>query len=148
MDGSVDRDARNAAAQLLRDFIAGRIENFDFEAWEPVTDDPAIAELWAFAWHFYSDAKRHRLVGRHKLHPAERRELLRWLLFLDSDDAYVWPAKPNDPYGALHSVLPWQRKRARYFLNAGQFEAYPFATRRRVKAALRHPKRLSGQRRA
>ena len=147
MHSSVDRQARDAAVQILRGFIAGKVDNFDFEAAMPDTRDPAITALWHFAWYFYDDFNRHRLAGRFKLHPTERREFLRWVLFLDSDDPYVWPAKPSDPYRALESILPWQRRRARNFLKAGQFESYPFATRRREKTALRHPRRLSGLRR-
>lgn len=147
MSGTIDRAARNAAAQTLRDFVAGRITNDAFEAAEPNTEDPAVLAAFDWAWILYDDVRSHRLTGRDRPHPADRREVLRWIVFLDTDLPFVWPGPQRNLYCDTGSLLPWRRKHARHALQRGCYDAYPFASHGDAKRALGRPRRLAETRR-
>lgn len=88
----VDRASRDHLATSLRHLAAGVITNDQFEDRTidvcTSADDPALWELWNFAWLHYHDFKRYRLRGRHALSRAERRSVARVILFLKSDQAF------------------------------------------------------------
>ncbi|MCA1359756.1 hypothetical protein I6F14_15565 [Bradyrhizobium sp. IC3069] len=87
----IDRAARDQLSRNLRHLIANSITNDQFERTMPVNDgDPAIWAITDMSWLLYSDMKEHRLVGRHSLDPVWKREVLRWILFLDGDFEYRW----------------------------------------------------------
>lgn len=153
----IDGQARSAAAEVLRRFIAGQITNDSFEDQVPETDDPAIWAIWDTCWLFYDDFKEHRLDGKYRLSPDLRRQLSRWVLFLDSDLPYQWPKMRfpgRDPrpftmrnpikrfltHGSIHPELTEK------FLAAGHYPVWPFVSVKDYKAALAAPKRLSGGR--
>src|SRR5262249_42521171 len=150
----IDRDARDKAATQLRRFVSGKITNDEFEDSEIVTSDRAIKAIWGTAWCFYDDFKVHRLTGRHRLPPAQRRECLRWILFLDSDHEYVWPDISLPGVDPLRRVRVGAKylgflmsggltaEKARQFLAAGDYQAWPFASHVQYKGALRQPRRL------
>ncbi len=148
----IDRTARDLAAQSLRGLISGRLTNDDFEDFFPISRDPAIEAVWSTAWCLYSDMRSYALNGAHALHPATRREALRWLLFLDSDLPYMWPERSHpgmaDPRDVHKQVSFFGgRARARRFFSAGDYAVWPFVSRSDYKRALRHPRRLGGRRR-
>jgi hypothetical protein len=151
----IDRAARDQLSRNLRLLVSGRISNDQFEAGIADTGDPAIAAFADMASLLYSDMEEHRLVGRHGIGPGERREVLRWILFLDSDFAYRWPKLPLPGLPPLRRVRPaltrwlhWPNaisaKRAADFLAAGDHQAWPFICRSEYKRALRSPRRLAG----
>ncbi|WP_299685815.1 hypothetical protein [uncultured Tateyamaria sp.] len=153
-----DRDARNKAALLLRRFAVGRITNDEFEDGAPTTADPAVAAIWDTAWVYYSDLREHRLRGPDRLHPDAKRAWVRWILFLDSDLPYRWPAirhPGNDPEaGRRCDLLAWligslsrvsATPEQERFTNSGHYPVWPFSSVRDYKAALRNPKRLACQ---
>lgn len=86
------------------------------------------------AWLLSSDMKEHRLVGRYSVGPGERREVLRWILFLDSDFEYRWPKISLPGISLLRRARPivtrWLNgpnaisyERAAGFLAAGDYNA-------------------------
>jgi hypothetical protein len=88
----INRAARDQLSRSLKLLVAGRISNDQFEDGIPETSqDAAITAFANMAWLLCSDMKEHRLVGRHSIGPSERREVLRWILLLDSDFEYRWP---------------------------------------------------------
>ncbi|MDH2355663.1 hypothetical protein QCM80_34075 [Bradyrhizobium sp. SSUT112] len=153
----IDRAARDRLSRSLRLLISGNISNDQFEDGTPETDeDAAITAIADMAWLLYSDMKEHRLVGRHGIEPSARREVLRWILFLDSEFEYRWrrmslpglsPLRRSRP--ALTRWLNWPNaispERAAAFLAAGDHNAWPFMSRSEYKHALRHPRRLAGR---
>jgi hypothetical protein len=152
----VDRDARDRAAQLLRNFISGKITNDAFEDQCPVTEDRAIDAIWATAWVLYSDTYEHRLIGKHRLTVDMRRICVRWLLFLHNSDEYLWPTIPLpgiDPATRLQAGF-WRRLLAPgssllahdvadRFLASGHFPVWPFISTKAYRLALRSPRLLS-----
>ncbi len=92
-----DQATRDQLSRNLAFLIVGRISNDQFEDSIPGTnEDAAIIAFADMAWLLYGDMKEHRLVGRHSIGPSERREVLRWILFLDSrHGAIMNPRPPN-----------------------------------------------------
>ncbi|HVI28929.1 hypothetical protein [Hansschlegelia sp.] len=158
----IDRPARDQAAQALRRLISGQITNEEFEFSEPETSDQAVPAIYDTAWLIYHDYSVHKLTGRYRVSPDVKRETIRWIVFLDGADEYIWPkiAWPgSDPrkrvraggawirrlLGQLHALSPDE---AAAFLAAGDYDAWPFASRADLKRAIRSPRRLHGKRAA
>jgi len=94
--GVVDRAARDAIAELLRHFAAGRITN---DQWDTAvrhikTKDPILDKLWGVMWFCYDDLREHRLTGKYALSREQRRFVARMIVFLYSDLPYEWPRRP------------------------------------------------------
>lgn len=72
----VDRSRRSQAAQVLRDFMAGRLTNFDFEEQFPQSgSDRVLAAIAEMVWFTYDDLKTHRLEGEYTLPDAGEKSL-------------------------------------------------------------------------
>lgn len=97
MDGVPIRDplhARRRHAELVRQLASGQLTNDAFEdAYAALPQDRATREVFLFAWSFYDDLYEHRLRGRHRLSPSQRRVFARCVLFLRSGLEYEWPAR-------------------------------------------------------
>lgn len=153
----IDRAARDQLSSNLRRLIAGAITNDQFEDSTPASDrDAAILAITDMSWLLYSDMKEHPLTGRHGIDPNSSREVLRWILFLDSDFEYRWPRIPlpglSPMQRARSAVMRWLNgsdaisyQRAAEFLAAGDYNAWPFISRSEYKHALKHPRRLAGK---
>ena len=91
----VDREPRRKYAELIRQFISGRMTNDEyedrFEAIEVSRDDHAVSEIYRQVWFLYDDFKTHRMTGKHRLNNAGRRQTAQIVLFLQSDREYNWP---------------------------------------------------------
>ena len=152
----IDRAARDQFSRNLRLLVSGKISNDRFEAAIPETKDPAIAAIVDMAGLLYSDMKAHHLVGRNSIGPSDRREVLRWILFLDSDLEYLWPKMPLPGLQPLRLVSPavarwlhWPNAispgQAIEFLASGDHRAWPFISRSECRHALKNPRRLAGK---
>jgi hypothetical protein len=89
----IDRQSRDLLSILLRRFANGAISSSGFEDQQRQLSekDPVIHAIIDVSWLFYDDSWERRLVGTKRLSPPDRREFVRWILFLDSDFEYVWP---------------------------------------------------------
>jgi hypothetical protein len=98
----IDRTRRDELADAIHLFLAGYSTNDDFDDWLTenelfVSTDPSryadalIGPIVENAWCLYSDTRRYRLVGRDRPGAEERRNVLRWIMFLRSDLEYEWP---------------------------------------------------------
>lgn len=154
----IDRKARDEAALALRRFIAGQISNDDFVDRYPQSRDPAISAFASAVWPYYSDTHEHWMTGKYRLSASERRRIMLWILFLDSDRDYVWPAidYPSvDPRTRIRKLARLRRlmtlglsaslsgAQAKTFLAAGHYDSWPFARQSDVRHALAHPRRLA-----
>jgi hypothetical protein len=104
----VDKERRKKLALHLRHLSVGIISNDEFEdrvmadvthGWLPEQyyraketkfDDPIIKPMLELCWCLYSDTKRHKLIGRHKLSNEQLKSIARYILFLHSDLEYEW----------------------------------------------------------
>lgn len=154
----IDRKARDEAAVMLRRFIGGQITNDDFVDRYPVSSDPAIAAFASAIWPYYSDTHQHSMIGKYRLSGSERRRIVPWILFLDSDRDYVWPAidYPSvDPRTRIRKLARLRRlmtlglsaalngAQAKAFLAAGHYDSWPFARKSDLRHALANPRRLA-----
>lgn len=153
----MDMAARQKASQLFRDFISGNISNDAFEDQIPITHDRAIDAVWSTSWVFYDDFKEHKLEGRDRLPPDQKRACIRWLLFLQSDLLYEWPAIYLPGMDPVSRTRPnfWRRLISSHkfldesvvsdFINAGHYPVWPFISVRDYKQAISNPLLLSGK---
>jgi hypothetical protein len=91
------RIARQRLAERLRQLASGRITNDEFDnnacRGSGETPDGAAWEVYRFAWCFYDDLYQHRLRGRNRLSPMQRRAFARCVLFLRTELPYEWPKR-------------------------------------------------------
>lgn len=105
----VDKERRKKLALHLRHLSVGLITNDSFEdrimgdvtyGWLPEQyhrakeskfDDQIILPMLELCWCLYSDTKRHKLIGRHKLSDEQLKNIARYILFLHFDLEYEWP---------------------------------------------------------
>lgn len=158
----IDRRRRDAMAELLRHFVAGRLTNDEFEERLDVTlNDPRPvrrwedAALWAIrsrAWFLYDDLRTHRMKGEWAPSREGRSELARWVLFLYSDSEYEWPIRDFISLSSclmnlltlgLAQVILSRLLRQRHKA-MGDWDVWPFVRRSDYEKALEHPRLLAG----
>jgi hypothetical protein len=89
----VNRELRDKAAILIRQFAAGHIANFEYDDGYPIdSNDPILHEVYAQIWTCYDDIKHHTLTGRHALKDDGKEFFHRCALFLESELEYEWPS--------------------------------------------------------
>lgn len=144
----IDATSRRAAAEILRQFVAGRMTNDELQARWPRSSDPAVTVVSDAAWMLYSDLLEYRLVGDDRLSAPNRRIVARWIVFLHHDRPYEWPVTPA-AWRFAQSVVNlltlgltvqlWDRQWSR----RGDVDAWPFIRRTEFRRALRRPRLLN-----
>ncbi|RKU19270.1 hypothetical protein C6500_11260 [Candidatus Poribacteria bacterium] len=149
----VDRKARDEFAELLRHFIAGRITNEEFEDQVPLpSKDFAIKEIWWIATSpFFSDIE-YTLTGEYRASDDERREIVKCVLFLKTDQEYQWPRHSTlkELLGDLRYLVSFGRVpvySSKELLDAaaGDLEAWPFIRLKDLELARERPPYLAGK---
>jgi len=138
----VDRDDRKQLASALRKLATGKLTNFAFEDLVPFrTQDAGVRAVADHAWYLYSDLHEHELRGEAALTREGRREVARWLLFLDTDVEYEWPdmrwaRAALVPFnvlslGAAGAAMRW------WLARRGALDVWPFIRRSDLDVAMR-----------
>ena len=150
----VDRKARDEFAELLRHLVIGQITNDEFENRAPLSSkDLAIFEIWWLAaWPLYDDFKEHTLTEEYRALDDERREIVKCVLFLKTDQEYQWP-RPSTLkrlLGDLRYLVSFGRVpvcSSKELLNAaaGDLEAWPFIRLKDLETARKRPPYLVGK---
>ncbi|MEA3059433.1 MAG: hypothetical protein QOE50_845, partial [Sphingomonadales bacterium] len=87
----IDRQKRNVAAKLVRQFRDGEITSDDLESdWPFPSEDKALEAVESRVWAFYDDHRPRRMIGREAASPEERELLTRYAAFLNSPLPYEW----------------------------------------------------------
>jgi hypothetical protein len=87
----IDREKRDVAAKLVRQFRDGKITSDDLESeWPQKSEDKALEAVESRVWAFYDDHRPRRMIGRQAASPEERDELTRYAAFLDTSLPYEW----------------------------------------------------------
>ncbi|MEO0566282.1 MAG: hypothetical protein AAF066_00990 [Pseudomonadota bacterium] len=136
----VDPEARSLAAVLLRSLISGQITNDQFEDDFPISSDPALDAIRDTAWLYYSDTKEYHLKGPERLHPDEKRAIIRWNLFLGRVTYSKFSRFLRHLFGMADPT-----KKVEDFDASGHYPVWPFISKKDYLFALRNPKRLSGK---
>jgi hypothetical protein len=88
----VDARHRAKAAELIQEFIEGRITNDEFDEQYPHrSSDAALQNIWRYLWLFWDDRETHTLQGEHGLSTAQQALCERCVSFLQTDLEYAGP---------------------------------------------------------
>ncbi|MDP3739935.1 MAG: hypothetical protein Q8R02_21290 [Hyphomonadaceae bacterium] len=131
----IDRHGRDRLALALRRYVIGRITNDDLEEVEVDWRDRGAVAVKRRSWHLYSDHRCYYRKGKDALPWEVRREVARWIVFLGSNQEYVWPEYRLD-------VGPWfgRKRKTEQFMEAGDFAVWPFIDAAALQTALRAPR--------
>ena len=146
----VDKEARTKMAELIRQLIAGKITNDEFEDSIPQTKDRAVFEVFfSGLWGIYTDLKECRLVGADAVPKESRPVIARYILFLKSDHEYEWPITSFFPYMlwmlAALLTLGWSNRiYQRRFSTHGDVTVWPFIRQNDYQKALENPPYFKG----
>jgi hypothetical protein len=147
----IDRSARDKAAELLRQFLAGTITNFELENSWPSSADQVLREIEDTIWCFYDDFEEHAMRGGWKLPKEQKAISARWVLFLHSDEEYQWPSirfagiRPLRS-GWLARVIGLARrheKKEAAFMAAGEYAYWPFISKASFERCNENPRLLA-----
>ena len=140
----IDRASRNKLAETLRQYVSGRITNDTLDDLDINNEDYGVQAVKDAAWFLYDDLYEHKAVGRNRIKKDDRHEISKWIVFLQSDEEYLWP-KPSI-FKGLISILTFglYKNNDSNDLNDGDEEAWPFFKNENLKSALAKPKLFAG----
>ena len=136
----IDRASRDRLAALLRDLSDGNVSKDEFHQQLPRSKDLAVREIVEQAWLLCRDLPEPKAAGLKKLPRDARGEVARWILFLESDREYEWPALSPlaRALGFIPSVItfglfwsPWRW----WFKRRGDSRVWPFIDSEHYQAA-------------
>jgi hypothetical protein len=147
----IDRVARKQAAEAIRHFVSGQITSDEFLRRYPSSNrDPVIWALDDTVWCLYDDIVTHKLTGKYALPKEVKKQVARWLMFLYSDEEYLWP-RIGRPGFRSHSEPLWLswifgfgQRRLKKFLASGDYDLWPFIKREGFERARKKPVLLTG----
>lgn len=128
------RASRDRLATALRRYVSGRINNDELSDIRVDWRDRGAVAVQNAAWTLYSDNKQHYATGKHAITKDGKRGIARWVVFLHSDEEYLWPEYSfiqivNWPMNIL-TFGWWERQKRRRWAElqrAGEFAAWPFS---------------------
>lgn len=124
-------------------------------------DDPVIRPMLEMAWGLYDDTRNHKLERNDALSEYAQKEIARYVLFLHSNQEYDWEyIEPTAPLtrlsitnilkciltiGQYYKILnlDWVKKRES-IKRSGDFEVWPFKTRKDFERQLKKQPFLTG----
>lgn len=146
----IHRSSRQQLALALRRYVACRISNDDLADVEVDWRDRGAVAVQGMAWRLYDDMSKHYATGRHAFSREGRCCIARWILFLRSDLEYMWPEYSFIQTGSRWDWLTFGRfkrlreKHWREFIEAGDFEVWPFLRKAELARAVSKPYLLAG----
>ena len=154
----IDREARDKAAEALRHFLSERLTNEEFVNLYPASKkDRVIQAIYNTVWNLFDDFEEHILAGKYALSGELKKEVLRGIMFLYTDQEYSWPRidapglrlfyKPRwfEQIIGLHRL---EERRTKNFVKHGDYEIWPFIDTEGYQEALSNPVLLRGLSRA
>ena len=138
----IDRISRDKLAETLRQYVSGRITNDTLDDLKTNNEDYGVKAIKDAAWFLYDDLYEHKAVGKHRIEKDNRHEVSKWIIFLQSDEEYLWPMPSI--FQKVCSILTL----GFYKLNTSnneEKEAWPFFTNESLENALAKPKLFSGK---
>lgn len=146
----IHRPSRDSLALALRRYVSRRITNDQFDSVAVDWRDRGAVAVQGMAWRLYDDMYTHKAVGPHALSCAASRSIARWIVFLHTDQEYLWPeynlVRGSPGIGSLLTFGWWghrEAKRWREFTEAGEFDSWPFIDRESEDAARNAPRFMS-----
>ena len=142
----INRSSRDKLALAIRRFVSGQIHNDELDEVEVDWRDRGAVAVKEMSWNLYWDTEQHFATGKNKIQREARREIARWIIFLQSDSEYLWPDYSfvqifNWPMNILTFGM-WERRKKRIlkeFCEAGDFSSWPFQNSKEVARAAASP---------
>jgi len=132
--------------------VSGRITNDELDDVQVDWRDRGAVAVKEMAWGLYDDMYEHRAIGRHSIIGEDRREVARWIVFLHSDCEYIWPE-----YSFIQTKVSWledaltlglwkkhREQKWREFVQAGDFDRWPFVCSSDLASAIADPRLFAG----
>jgi len=146
----VHRESRDKLAEAIRHYVSGQIINEDLAEVEIDWRDRGAVSVQQMAGGLYSDLRNHKAIGKHKIEKEGRSEIARWIAFLYSNQEYLWPEYSfiqivNWPMNII-TFGWWEKMKKRkweQFLQAGNFEVWPFCSKEELERVVKTPKLLA-----
>ena len=146
----VHRPSRAELALALRRYVSRRITNDQLASVQLDWRDRGAVAVSGMAWRLYDDMYSHRAVGRHAITGALRRDVSRWIVFLQSDQEYLWPeynfVEVSPGFSSILTFGWWGRKhrqRWKEFSEAGDLSVWSFIDQQAELAARSTPRYLA-----
>lgn len=147
MNNDTDLVARKRLCGLMRQFAIGRIDSEEFDQAYGGLFLDLDAEIIATETFALNDEVPACLVGPHQLSRADRRQVARWVLFLQSGQDYYelnrsWGAQMREIGNRVTGGLIARGEENEEYDEYAQY-LWPFLTQDDLEEARRHPKLLS-----
>jgi len=139
----IDRISRDKLAETLRQYTSGRITNDTLDDLKINNEDYGVLAVKEASWFLYDDLYQHKAVGKNSIDKDNRHEVSKWIIFLQSDEEYLWP-RPSI-IQKISSILTLGLYKLKTLSNEEK-EAWPFYTNESLENALKKPKLFSGKR--
>lgn len=142
----IDRTSRDKLAEALRQYASGRITNYAFDDIDVDKRDLGAVEVKHAVWHLYDDLYEHKAVNNFYINKNARKEIARWIVFLQSDKEYIWPKM--SVIDMLLSVLTfgfYGKLLQKQWGKMGDSDAWPFIDKNELNKVISKPKLLAGK---
>jgi len=139
----IDRLSRDKLAETLRQYVSGRVTNDTLDDLKTNNEDYGVKAIKDAAWFLYDDLYEHKAVGKHRIEEDNRHEVSKWIVFLQSDEEYLWP-RPSI-LQKIGSILTFGFYKPTTTSNEEK-EVWPFFTNESLESVLKKPKLFSGKR--
>ena len=142
----IDRPSRDKLAEALRQYVSGRITNdtlYDIKVDE--RDNGAVAVKEA-AWYLYDDLHEHKAADGFYIDKKDRKEIAIWIVFLQSDEEYIWPKMSIPDFILSMLTFGLYRKiQLNRWKKIGDLSVWPFGSENKLRKATAKPKLFAGK---
>lgn len=138
-------DERRQYAELIRQFLSGRMTNHQYEdRCDAILDnaDTAVGQVYYELWTSYCDLREHYVGLKHGMSRDARHTAARWIMFLHSNRPYEYPTSGCLPI--LISILTLGIVRKPDPKSAGDSHCWPYFRESDFEHDLSRPKLLAG----
>ena len=142
----VDRSSRDKLAEALRQYVSGRITNDTLDDIKVDKKDHGAVAVKEASWYLYDDLHEHKAVESFYIDNKGRKEIARWIVFLQSDEEYIWPKMSI--LGFILSMLTfglYRKMQQKRWKKVGDLSVWPFGSKNDLNKAIVKPKLLAGK---
>jgi len=142
----IDRLSRDRLVEALRQYVLGRITNVTLDDIELDDSDHGAVAVKQAAWHLYDDLHEHKAVDNFYIDKKERKEIARWIVFLQSDEEYIWSKMSILDFTFSMLTFGLYRKiQQNRWKSVGDLSVWPFNSQIDLKKATAKPRLLAGK---
>jgi hypothetical protein len=142
----IDRPSRDKLAEALRQYVSGRITNDTLDDIKVDERDNGAVAVKEAAWYLYDDLHEHKAVDGFYIDKKDRKEIARWIVFLQSDEEYIWPKMSILDFILSMLTFGLYRKiQLNRWKKIGDLSVWPFGSENELRKATAKPKLFAGK---